>query len=330
MRASAVGLALNPASTTPLGDKGFRQLLDQYVSVGCTYYGLGADWGVLQPSVATIDLEPLLYPLRTIVGSYPQLDTFGLTLTMINTARISRPAELTNRPWDDPDVIRTFCGLIDRLTMEPTLAQRVSYVLLGNEIEASLGAPADLEAFVKFYAAVVAHVHTRLPLVKVGTIISAPVALVGGRDFFDRFLALSDLAAYTFYPVKGMFTATPITGSWQVETEAQFSAELTALMARSGDTPYLINEFGVSASSVSGSSEKKQSDFVARAFSIMGAKRPVALVWHAQHDYDPSFAESFSPPVRSYVENVGLRTWNADRPKRAWSTFGTWARSWRG
>jgi len=356
------GMALNPAATTPLGEVGFRQLLDEYVAAGCTYYGLGADWGALQPSsVATIDLRSLTDPLSTIVASYPQITGFGLTITMLNGARRSLPVELASRTWDDPDVIATFEGLIDRITMEPLLNQHVRYILLGNEIFGGLPTPSDRDAFAVFFAAIVAHIHTRLPSVQVGTIIEAAIALVGGPAEFDRMLALSDLAAFTYYPVVGMMTPTPIKRPWQVEDETTMRSELSALMQRVGGKPVIINEIGISASPINGSSERIQASRVTAVFDVLNATRPVVLAWHAQHDYArrrrssprsipratrssrsesrttvvgspaptaPTLAGQYPAPVRAYVSNLGLRRWSNDRPRLAWDAFRSGAQRW--
>jgi len=335
-----LGMALNLAATTPLGGVGFGQRrrhhrrpapgmpLDEYVAAGCTYYGLGADWGVLQPSLGTIDLRRLTDPLSTIVSGYPQITSFGLTITMLNGARRSLPVELSSRAWDDPDVIATFEGLIDRIAMEPLLNQHVRYVLLGNEIFGGLPTPSDRDAFAVFFAAIVAHIHARLPSVQVGTIIEAAIALVGGPAEFDRMLALSDLAAFTYYPVVGMMTPTPITGPWQVEDEATMRAELSALMQRVGGKPVIINEIGVSASPINGSSERIQASRVTAVFDVLNATRPVVLAWHAQHDYDPALAAQFPKPVRAYVSHLGLRRWRDDQPRLAWDAFRTGVQRW--
>jgi len=334
---SYVGTSFSLARTTPAGEPGFRDILDVYASSGSTWYGLGADWHELQPSVGQITLDRLLYPLGIVVSDYPQFRAFGLTVTMLNGSRRSLPAELVGRPWDDADVIATFKTLIDAITMEPMINEKVNYIFLGNEIFGGLPTPADVDAFERFYAAIVRHIHVRLPRVQVGTIVSAAVALVGGRTQFDRMLRLSDVAAFTYYPVVGMMEPTPITGPWQLLPSARIVADLTALMDRAGGKPVIINEIGVSSAAINGSSLTRQAQIVDVVFGAFDTRRPAAINWHSLYDYSPALCRELvtghkiedPQTVCGYVENLGLRSYATGEAKPAWDRFVAWAKRWR-
>ena len=124
-------------------------------------------------------------------------------------------------------------------------------------------------------------------------------------------------------------------------------SELSALMQRVGGKPVIINEIGISASPINGSSERIQASRVTAVFDVLNATRPVVLAWHAQHDYararparrrrralgagargDPTFAAQFPMPVRAYVSNLGLRRWRNDQPRLAWDAFRSGAQRW--
>ncbi|PYM12632.1 MAG: hypothetical protein DMD81_23455 [Candidatus Rokuibacteriota bacterium] len=205
--ATLIGTMVSTFKNSAPGIFGFRELMNLVTGAGVNFFLFSGDWGNLEPSPGTFDFQGLVQPLTEMGARYPQFKGFGFTIKMLNAGRRSTPADLDALPFDNTTVLERFDALIDALAAEP-LSAKLGFIIVGNEVDASLADPTDAAAFVTFYRRAVDRIHLKLPRVKVGTILTSGGAMRTATKLFADVSALSDFVAYTYYPIGGTATGT--------------------------------------------------------------------------------------------------------------------------
>ncbi len=321
------------------GLKGMTGAMDLLVANGMNAYMFAGKWKELEPAPGKFNLqEHLINPLTMLVPRYAQLKGVVMVLQMIDTNWRPMPADLSTKPFDDPAVLQRFDALIDAIAAEPC-SKRITHILLGNEVDGYLGQhPEESAAFTTFYKRGVDRIHQRLPGVKVGTIFTASGATRGLPRLFDELNGYSDFVDFTYYPLEGLERGN-WSAAWQMRSIERSAADLVHLVTRAGNKPFSFTEIGYSASSLNGSSEEKQADFVREMFRVLDPyqrKGQIAfLLYHAQYDYPPGvcipYAKQQGVPsdgVCAFMENLGLRSYLTGAPRKAWDVFVEGVKEW--
>jgi hypothetical protein len=227
-----------------------------------------------------------------------------LSITTINTNQLTLPESLADpadptrlaggRHFDDPEVIAQFGALLDRVV--PLLVKNGGFFLsVGNEIDGYLGGHRDeATAFVHFVEAARRRAHAIDPRLAVGATFGAG-AMTDTPELVPRILAVSDAAAFTYYPLNPDFS---------VCDPSVVAAGFDALLAASGDLPVLLQEVGYPSGYMpaahNGSSPELQRQFVANVFAALRDRPRIRFVSFLQ------LADWTQPEVDAFVHYYSL------------------------
>ncbi len=316
------------------GLKGFTDAMELITINGMNVFGVANDWKDLEPSSGKFNLQgPLKNPLTLLVPRYPQIEGVLFVLKMIDSNRRTMPADIQDRHFDDPTVLRRFDALIDAITTEPS-SRRITHLLLGNEVDGYLSQhPQEIQAFATFYQRAVDRIHRKMPGVKVSTIIS-----FGGLDLpnlFNRLRPISDFITYTYYPITQQSAST----RWQMRPVSDIETDVDHMARRAASKPFAFTEIGYSASPLNGSSEAQQAAFVREMFRVLDPYRRrgrlAFLLYHALYDYPTGVCVPYAgvqgihpETICDFIENLGLRRYETGEPREAWSVFVQRAQGW--
>ncbi len=332
--ATLVGTLVATSKNTVLGPVGFDYLMGLVTGAGVNFSLFGGNWVELEPSAGTFDFAgKLVQPLTEMLARYPQFQGFGFVITLINGDRRVMPAELTDLAFDDPGLLLRFDALIDALAAEP-LSAKLDYILIGNEVDSVLTAPADALAFVTFYKHAVARIHLKLPKAKVSVSVTSGGASSRTAQLFASLSALSDFVAYTYYPVEGSPT-----GTWVMRPSSEMQSDLDWLAALACEKPFAFTEIGYASSADNASSESLQADFVRTVFTDLDTYRKQGriafLYYEALYDLPPDACAAYTfqnsavaDSVCSFLRSLGLRSWDTDVPRQAWDAFSEGIAGW--
>lgn len=234
-----------------------------------------------------------------------------LTISVLDTNTDRRPADLKNRPFDDPEVIARFNALLDYVAAQ-TPDVRFTALAIGNEIDGVLSNHADAwQQYTAFLEQTAAYAHSLWPGLPVG----AKVMFDGARTYpaYIRPLwEVSDALMLTYYPLHDDFTVR------QPDTVHDDFAEMVTVAQ--GKPVYLL-ELGYPSSPVCESSEAQQAEFIHQAFLAWDEHADdIALIsfsWLT--DLSPQLVEQFqkyygieNKAFGEYLRTLGLRTWPGD------------------
>ncbi len=314
------------------GLKGYTDAMEVITSNGMDLFGVANDWKDLEPSAGKFNLQgPLKNPLTLLVPRYPQIEGVIYVLKMIDTNRRTMPADIKDRPFDDPGVLSRFDALIDAIVAEPS-GRRITHLLLGNEVDSYLSQhPQEIQAFATFYQRAVDRIHRKMPGVKVSTIVSFD----GLDHLFDRLAPISDFITYTYYPITQQSAST----RWQMRPVSDIEADVDHMARRAGNKPFAFTEIGYSASPLNGSSEAQQAAFVREMFRVLDPYRRKGrlafLLYHALYDYPTGACVPYAgvqgihpETICGFMENLGLRRYETGKPRTAWNAFVQGAQGW--
>ncbi|HYO88027.1 MAG TPA: hypothetical protein VER79_05220 [Candidatus Limnocylindrales bacterium] len=315
----------DPAAKTAL-DAAYGEVLQ----AGSSAYVLPISWAELEPSPGAIDTGAIERGLATLasLGLRPYL-----SITTINTVKLTLPPDLITaneyeladgRHFDDPVIVERFARLLDAI-VPPLVAQGGFFVSVGNEVEGWLEArPDEVAGFVEFVAAARAHAHALAPGLGVGATITHG-GVARGVDFLGELLAVSDAAAFTYYPLNDDFT---------VRDPSVAASDLAQMIAAVGDLPVLFQEVGYPSGAAptpnNGSSNEQQRQFITNFFAAMRQQPQVRFASVLQFsDWSTAICDAFVryytgldalPVLHEYLCSLGLHT--ADGvPKPAYEAF---------
>ena len=277
-----VGLSMLLYKNSQPGLTGYLESIDEVTAKGINLFGMAPEWPELEPSPNTFSFQdPLINPLTLIDPDKTKFKSYILVVKMIDTRRKTVPADLSTLSFDDPQLISRFKNLVDTLAKLPAI-NRISYLLLGNEVDGYLTEhPAELSSFA-FYQQSVDYIHAKLPGVKAGTIVTFN-SLTCNSNVMNALLPHSDFICYTYYP-------TDLTSSrWQMRPPTDVAADISFMAKKAGDKPFAFSEIGYPSSQRNHSSEALQKDFVENMFAGLkpyrANKQLEFIFYHGLYDY---------------------------------------------
>lgn len=251
-----------------------------------------------------------------------------LGLQVINTVTREVPAGLGATAWDDPAMINAFTGLLDQLL--PSMQGRVTYLSIGNEVDVYFenARMDELVAYKTFVSAIQTYLENRLPQAQLGITVTAGGWLGSNVQSWLDLTANTDVIISTYYPLQGDFSVQPPTAA---------AADIPALLSVVTDRPWVFQEVGYPASTIGGSSEAMQAEFVRQVFATWrdANGRIPFLNWFLLHDFSTELVDQFvgyygvnNPNFRAYLDSLGLRNRN-NTDKQAWTVLLQEAESFR-
>ena len=259
----------------------------------------------------------------------------GLEISLVfdvihTTVRGDVPADLSGRPFDDPEFIQRFTDLA--LALLDRHPDTIQYLGVGNEVNDYFNGHRDeIPAYRTFFLAVRNAIAARHPEVQVAmTFAYHDVERQGSQDLVEA-LNLGDFVPYTLYLYSGEFEFD--------RDPAELERNIEGMLDLAGDKPIAIVELGWNTADLLGGSQEDQAAFVRESFRLLPRYRDrIAFVsWYTLHDAQPEHcresALTFIPPGSGIEENqafmerftaflchLGLRQ-NDGTPKLGWEAY---------
>lgn len=285
---------------------------------GCRGNFLSYTWSSLEPSAGNLDVTKVINEVNGAVNN--GATTVYVAIQMINTTAKETPSDLQAVAFDDSSMMARFHAVVDALA--PSLAGKVQYFGIGNEVDPYLASTNQWAPFKTFFDDGAAYVKSKIPGVQVGTTFT-----FGGANAhtaqMNTLTANADVMIFTDYPLGANFV--PLAPSHGAD-------DLDAMVSLAGGKKVIVQEFGYPAdATVLGSSEQQQADFITSGLvewaALGGDKIPFLNVF-LMHDFSSGmcdqFAQYYGDPndanFKAYLCSIGLRA-NDGTPKTAWNAF---------
>ena len=309
-----------------LGEEGdFDRAFLEALEVGSETQIIPQDWNELE--TAPGQFEPATDFLAIANGYYRARTTpVHLSLRPVHTNRKVVPADLMDRPMDDPEVIRRFGRLLDWVASKvPDL--EVTTLVIGSEVDVhAWGDSAKWEAWTRFYAASAAHARKAFPGTRIACETTHAALLGPDLERARRLHRHGDVVGVSYYPMARGLEAVRPPGS--------IHADLDAIVAAIPARPVVFYQIGYPSSPELGSSPARQAAFVEEAFRAWdrhaGRVPMMAFQWMHEApgpglDHFAGYYGNHTPAFRAFLGSLGLRSWSG-RPKPAWEVLGREAR----
>lgn len=299
--------------------------LDAAESLGVEAVTLPLTWRTLEPQPGTFDLS-----LLDIAESY--FPSTGLKLDLmigpIDTNNDAPPDDLQGLPFDDPEVIGRFEALLDAaLPRIPSVD--LTFLAIGNEVDAFLTDAAAWEAYGFFYRAAAEHVRTLRPGVDIGVKVTVDGLTGENRALAQVLNADSDLILATYYPLDDDFTVRP---------PSVVGADFDAIAEAYPGRPVYVAEAGYPASPLCDSSDEMQATFVRALFEAWDEHEDQfrGISYSFLTDFSPAAVDEFEmyygisdERFSGFLGSLGLRSHDLDeRPALAAYREEAAARGW--
>ena len=286
------------------GGIGFAAAFAEARSAGIQFVTLPQPWDDIERSPGVfsntyLDAANAFYP--------PNNTRVVLEFNPIDTNVVRLPADLRGRAYDDPTVISRYAAAFDYvLSRLPNIS--LSGVVIGNEIDATLGSNAALWAqYARFFQAAAAHVRMRRPGVAVGT-----------KAQFDS-IGSANLATVNASADAWMLTYYPMLGNFQVRNPGMVPQDVGAMVQAAQGKPIFLLEAGYPSATLNGSSPDLQAQFVRQLFAAWDSYPTQLPLVNFLWMHDISTAElnallayygTTAPAFAAFLGSLGLRSFN--------------------
>ncbi len=321
-----VGLSLLLNQNSPQGLQGFLESINDVTSKGINLFGMSPEWPELEPSPNVFSFQDqIVNPLTLTDPDKTKFKSYILVLKIIDSKRKIVATDLSSLPFDNPSTINRFKSLINNLSTLSSI-NRVSHILIGNEIDGYLSSNLrELPAFSTFYQEAVNEIHIKMPLVKVGTVLTFS-SVVNNPAIFNALAPVSDFICYTYYPTND---ASP---NWQMRPPSDVIADINLMAQKAGNKPFAFTEIGYPSSTENYSSELLQKQFVENMFDALRPYKENGklefIFYHGLYDYPTGFCSQYaqsqnvdSTYLCGFMNTLGLKNFTTGAPKQAWAMF---------
>ncbi len=317
-RTGLLGLQLNV--TAHGGVDELFALAKETHDMGCTLLPHSIKWSDIERSPGKIDVADLKrdFDWREKMGfiSY-------LTIQTIDTNQRTLPADLMKEAWDSPVMLRRETAMLHAVAR--TLPKSIGAVMLGNEVDGYLMAHRDeVASYLSFLKAGRSVLRSDVPGLPVG-VTTMFLNLKSERDLISRLQAPMDLVSMTYYPLEGVAHPRP---------PREVDGDFDEMLRFSGNRLLFLQEAGVPASPLVGSSEDLQAQFVDRLFDAMRKcrSRLAGVCYFLAVDFSDSLVDQLvgyygvqGEQFRAFLSSLGLKKQDGT-PRKAWGAFKTDAR----
>jgi hypothetical protein len=205
----------------------------------------------------------------------------------------------------------------------------LTFLAIGNEVDALLDDEAAWEAYGVFYRAAAERVRALRPDVDIGVKVTSD-GLTGGTQALAQALnADSDLILTTYYPLEDDFT---------VRSPSVVGADFDAIAEAYSGRPVYVAEAGYPASPLCGSSDEMQAAFVRALFEVWDehADQFRGISYAFLTDFSPAAVDQFETyyglsdeRFSGFLGSLGLRSHDlGERPALAAYREEAAARGW--
>lgn len=284
-------------------------------ALGANVQLVSCSWRELEPKPGEYDLKPLLEPANGLASAG---FTLIVTIKTLDTNNRSLPDDLQAKSFSDPAVVARFGRLVRAVI--PQLPAAVKQISLGNEVDAYLGQhPDEVEPFARLMENGRAISRALRPTLPVGV----TTTYDGLRDrplVVARIDRRMDAVFHTYYPLGLGFDA---------KTPPDVAADFARMVHAANGKPLVLQEIGYPASTLLGSSDDRQADFVTAVFDALGKNhaRIAAANFFLFYDFSEAQLDTFQkyygipdPRFRAFLATLGLKRPDTT-PRPAWDRF---------
>ncbi|MHA7819952.1 MAG: hypothetical protein ACX930_09930 [Erythrobacter sp.] len=300
----------------------FNPVVDLLLAAGCSNATLSLYWDEIETAPGVYDPQPNFaqianqyYPSRNV--------SLSVSIVGIDTNVDRRPADLAALPYDHPEVIARYRGVIDWV-LDQMRDTRITNFAIGNEVDGLLAADPDLwPAYTAAFGELAQFVRDKRPGLTVGSKVTfGAVFDADTRALYLPLLDLSDAAMVTYYPLADDFMAREL---------GDVARDFALLAALPAGKPVHLLECGYPSAAALGSSEAQQAEFVSACFAGWDEHRDriAQIDFFALHDFSPAIVDELrqyygiSQNGAAFLGSLGLRKWPGEgRDKQGWTRFG--------
>jgi len=268
-------------------------------------------------------------PKQYVPGWLPVADQFyskagiklAISINPIDTNNLRLPKDLKNKSFNNPEVIERYKSFVD-FTAGQLLHSDIYFVSIGNEIDVSLGNSVKRwQEYTEFFAAVAPYVRTKFPNAVVGSKITYD-GIINLDDKVKKFNNYADVVLITYYPFKS--------GKFIVLEPSTMVENFKRIVNLYPNKKIYFAEIGYPSSSLNGSSEAKQADFIKETFVAWDiyADQVPFLNFQWLHDASPETVAGWQKyyglkdeKFASFLATLGFRTYDG-KDKKAFVIFG--------
>ena len=271
---------------------------------GVQAVSLSLNWDSFETEPEKYGLEPNYLQIANLY--YPPRDTsLNLSIRPVDTNGKRLPADLKGKKLSDPVVIERFNKFLD-YALETLKDTGLNFLAVGNEIDIPFGGNAqEWEEYGVFLKEAANHVHKIKPGLPVGAVITLNGLNENRQEQSKKIGQLSDIVITTYYPM----TETAVKNSGEVEKEVE------NLLKNYPDRPIYFAEAGMPTTSLLGSSQEKQAQFIKTMFQIWDKNisriKLVSFSWlndisESQSRNFEKYYGSSDPKFLGFLQTLGL------------------------
>ncbi len=235
-----------------------------------------------------------------------------LGIEPINNVNSRLPRDLKGKPFDDPEVIERYKGVVDYALSRTEKVEILGFIV-GNEIEAYLKNDRQRWGeFTRFFQAVYPYIKQKRPDLPIGVKAGMDGYLKKNSDELRNLNQYTDIVLANYFPLGGH-----IDGHAAVEDPSVVDRDFSRLVKLYPNKIINFMEIGYPTSSYLDSSEEKQAEFVRQVFKAWD-KYPGKIYhmhFNSLHDLRPAhvrqmseFYHSSDKALLEYLATSGLRT----------------------
>jgi hypothetical protein len=272
--------------------------------------GSGATSGTFTDFNSALASANAFYPATTPASQ------LSLTIAPIDTGAFALPSDLSGLPMNNANVITRFNNFMDWVLARVPNSSLIS-IQIGNEIDTltAAGTSAYWTQYQTFLSAVVAHIHSVKPGIKVGTTFTLYGVIGSGSNGTTaqtgivNLAKVSDEVGVTYYPLDQTF---------MMKNPSVVPTETAAVFSTLPSTPIYFQEVGYATSATCGGSEANQSAFVDQIFTMWDthAAQVPFLSFVRMNDYSLTSAQGVAnsdglgsyPAFVAYLQTLGFRS----------------------
>ncbi|MBC8063798.1 MAG: hypothetical protein H7Y17_03145 [Chlorobia bacterium] len=304
------------------GEDEYLASIREQIRFGLNGFYISVKWGDIETSPGSYNFKSLedSLGLAKLLGA-----DVAVNFQSIDTTNRGLPSDLATAEFDSPEVQTRFQSFLAEASKK--LNKRVKWISLGNEVDAYLSAhPNEVPAYLQLMLAG----RKQLKQSFLSALIGVTCTYDGYQknpELVEKLEAWTEVVFMTYYPMTQQFGPRPIS-----EVPSDFAA-LTKLAA---GRKLLLQEIGLPASEIVGSSEQIQADFVSEVFKQLSkhSSRIAFANYFLQYDFPPQLLDVFETyygikdeKFRAFLGSLGIRKTDGT-PRKAWSRFRDETISW--
>lgn len=300
-------------------DKEYKDIL----AAGAKGAQINVPWSALNPTGSTYSLSALQNPYSGLVTLVQDgYEAILLNIPIIAITTRAMPSDIASLDFADPLVKQRVYALINQLL--GVLPDQVRYVSFGNEVDTYFAShPTEWGSYMNLVNNAKTYLKASRPGIQVGVTTTFDGATVRSKDQIQKLNEQMDVVILTYYPIDGI--------TFKPRNPDTVSADVDAMVEISGDKSVVIQEWGYPSSSVLGSSEYSQAEFIFNSFTELenqGKAKFPFVSFFKYRDWNGAYVQTFTArnpgdPFFEFMSSLGLKR-NDGTSKEAFAVISAW------